>query len=82
MRVNYQGRILFDAQPTHGDTIDPTIIANTSFNAKTEYVAYLIDFSNDWIFLSSVIAGLNNKRLWSQWVDETQWDEWGKYDDV
>lgn len=75
-----------DAPPTHGDTIDPTTIANTSLNANTKYVVYLINLSNEWmnewIFLSSVIAGLNNKRLWSQWVDKTQWDEWGKYDDV
>jgi len=31
-----------DAPPTHGDTIDPGVIAKTSFEANAEYVAYLI----------------------------------------
>ena len=31
-----------EAPPTHGDTIDPVIIAKTSFDVSNEYVAYLI----------------------------------------
>lgn len=31
-----------DAPPTHGDIIDPTIMAKTSFDANTDYVAYLM----------------------------------------
>ena len=31
-----------DAPPTHGDTIDPAIIEKTSFDANTDYVAYLM----------------------------------------
>lgn len=31
-----------DAPPTHGDTIDPAIMDKTSFDANTDYVAYLM----------------------------------------
>ena len=31
-----------DAPPTHGDIIDPTIMAKTSFDANSDYVAYLM----------------------------------------
>ena len=31
-----------DAPPTHGDTIDPAVMAKTTLDANTEYVAYLM----------------------------------------
>jgi len=63
-----------DAPPTHGDTIDPAIMEKTSFDANTDYVAYLMPsyaliYTGGWkSFMETSLMMILNRQsaLWAQ----------------